>query len=65
MVTSQLRELEHHKIIYRKVYPQVPPKVEYSLTKYGQGIIPILKIMQECGTSYKEQLEQANGKANE
>lgn len=53
MLTSQLRELEYHKIVHREVYPQVPPKVEYSLTEYGKEIIPILKMMQEWGTSHK------------
>ncbi|HLR79761.1 MAG TPA: winged helix-turn-helix transcriptional regulator [Bacillota bacterium] len=57
MLTSQLRELEHHKIVHREVYPQVPPKVEYSLTDYGKKIIPILKAMQKWGTSHKEYLQ--------
>ncbi|HEX6593159.1 MAG TPA: winged helix-turn-helix transcriptional regulator [Bacillota bacterium] len=57
MLTSQLRELEHHQIVHREVYPQVPPKVEYSLTDYGQNIIPILKSMQRWGTSHKEYLQ--------
>lgn len=61
MLTSQLRELEEHKLVSRKVYAQVPPKVEYALTEYGKTIIPILNMMQEWGaehTSYikKDQL---------
>ncbi|MFU0791381.1 winged helix-turn-helix transcriptional regulator [Cerasibacillus sp. JNUCC 74] len=59
MLTSQLRELEQHKIVHRKVYPQVPPKVEYSLTEYGQEVIPILKSMQKWGTSHKNYLQQS------
>src|SRR5699024_343437 len=58
MLTSQLRELEYHHIVHRKVYPQVPPKVEYSLTDYGQSIIPILKSMQKWGTSHFEHLNK-------
>ena len=58
MLTSQLRELEHHNIVNRKVYPQVPPKVEYSLTEYGKNIIPILKSMQQWGTMHKHHLQQ-------
>lgn len=57
MLTSQLRELEYHKIVHRKVYAQVPPKVEYSLTKYGEDIIPILKLMQDWGTSHITHME--------
>ena len=58
MLTSQLRELESHDIVHRKVYAQVPPKVEYSLTDYGKEMIPILKIMQEWGTSHIQHLQK-------
>lgn len=46
-ITKHLRELEKHKIIKRVVYPEVPPKVEYSLTDSGISLIPILKSMME------------------
>ena len=42
VLTRQLREMEDDKIIKRKVYPQVPPKVEYFLEPIGQELIPIL-----------------------
>jgi len=42
MLTAQLRELESNKIIIRTVYPEVPPKVEYSLSEYGLIVMPIL-----------------------
>jgi DNA-binding HxlR family transcriptional regulator len=45
MLTQQLRELEADGIIHRKVYPVVPPKVEYTLTDYGRSLIPILEAM--------------------
>lgn len=43
MLTQALRELENDKLIYREVYHQVPPKVEYSLTDTGKELIPFLK----------------------
>ncbi|WP_433944553.1 winged helix-turn-helix transcriptional regulator [Paenibacillus sp. SN-8-1] len=52
MLTTQLRELEEDKIINRKVYPVVPPKVEYSLTEYGGSLIPILDLMYDWGKNY-------------
>ncbi|WP_460001798.1 winged helix-turn-helix transcriptional regulator [Paradesulfitobacterium aromaticivorans] len=52
MLTQQLRRLEEDKLIYRKVYPVVPPKVEYGLTDIGKRIIPILEMMHGFGTEY-------------
>lgn len=49
MLTLQLRELEKDEVIARKVYPQVPPKVEYSLTKTGQSLKPIIFALREWG----------------
>lgn len=51
-LTQQLRELEVEDIITRKVYPQVPPKVEYSITEYGKTLEPILEAMHEWGTKH-------------
>ena len=52
MLTAQLRELERDGIILRKVYPQVPPKVEYSLTKYGQSLRPFIELTCELGKAH-------------
>ena len=49
MLTNQLRELEDEDIIHRVVYPQVPPKVEYSITDYGKTVNPILISMAKWG----------------
>jgi len=49
MLTSQLRELESHGVVHRKVYAQVPPKVEYSLTELGLSLKPILEVMHGWG----------------
>jgi DNA-binding HxlR family transcriptional regulator len=55
MLTQQLRSLEKDKLIFRKVYPVVPPKVEYGLTEIGKKIIPILEMMHGFGAEYLEQ----------
>ena len=52
MLTRQLRELEADQIIRRKVYPEVPPKVEYSLTEFGYTLEPALKMLQRWGMEY-------------
>lgn len=52
MLTQQLRELEADRLITRKVYPQVPPKVEYAITKQGISLIPVLRSMSEWGKNH-------------
>ena len=52
MLTQQLRELESDELIYREVYPVIPPKVEYSLTELGKSLLPILVAMRDWGASY-------------
>lgn len=49
MLTQTLRELEADNLINRKVYPQVPPKVEYSLTEVGNELIPFIQYLKEWG----------------
>lgn len=51
-LTDQLKELEDQQIIKRVVYPEVPPKVEYSLTEIGETIKPVLKALCDWGTQY-------------
>ncbi|MBS5736955.1 MAG: winged helix-turn-helix transcriptional regulator [Clostridiales bacterium] len=52
-LSSTLKELEKDKLINRKEYPQIPPKVEYSLTERGRSLIPILDAMCEWGLENK------------
>ncbi len=56
MLTNQLRELEDDGLVRRKVYAEVPPRVEYSMTEYGEGLMPILKLMYEWGKDYGEKV---------
>lgn len=49
MLSSHLKDLESKNIILRKEYPQIPPKVEYSLTEKGESLIPLIKDMCEWG----------------
>lgn len=49
MLTSQLRELEEEGFVHRKVYPVVPPKVEYSITKRGMRSIPVIEMIRTYG----------------
>lgn len=55
MLTQQLRELEEDSLVIRKIYPVVPPKVEYSLSDLGISIKPILEAMYSWGKDYLEQ----------
>ncbi|MDD9149695.1 MULTISPECIES: winged helix-turn-helix transcriptional regulator [unclassified Sporolactobacillus] len=52
MLTKQLRELEEEDIVKRVIYPQVPPRVEYSVTQYGRTLQPILEAMHEWGVKH-------------
>ncbi len=52
MLTQQLRSLEEDKMVFREVYPVIPPKVEYGLTDIGKKIIPILEMMHGFGVEH-------------
>jgi len=58
MLTQSLRELESHELISRKVYPVVPPKVEYTITERGKKLIPVLEMMQAWGVEVATELGQ-------
>lgn len=52
-LTKQLRELEADGIVHRKVFPVVPPRVEYSLTEKGQRLAPVIEALHAWGVQYK------------
>lgn len=58
ILTKQLRELEANGIIERKVYPVVPPKVEYSLTELGTSLKDIVDGMQKWGEAYTRRFSE-------
>jgi len=49
MLVNQLRELEEDKIIERIIYAEIPPRVEYKISKYGQSLMPVIGVIQEWG----------------
>jgi len=53
MLTQQLREMESDGLVHREVYPQVPPRVEYSLTALGHSAVPLLHVLCEWGKEYE------------
>lgn len=57
-LTEQLRELEEQGIILRTVFPEVPPRVEYSLSEIGCTLKPILSELCEWGKTYQEYQQQ-------
>lgn len=56
MLTNQLRELEEDRLVTRKICPEVPPKAEYSLTGYGESLMPALRLMYDWGKTYGEEV---------
>ena len=55
VLTDSLRSMEEDGLLIRTVYPEVPPRVEYSLSALGESMRPILAAMEEWGTAYKRQ----------
>ena len=56
VLTAQLRDMEGSGLLTRKVYPEVPPRVEYSLTALGQSLHSVLDAMRNWGEEYKSSL---------
>lgn len=56
VLNIQLKELEEHELISKVIYPVVPPKVEFSLTDFGQTIIPVISALGNWGDENQERL---------
>src|SRR4029079_1835320 len=59
MLTKQLRALEDDRLIIRKVYAEVPPRVEYCLSEIGESLKPVIDTLKAWGESHREQLSCA------
>ncbi|HBE94528.1 MAG TPA: transcriptional regulator [Desulfovibrio sp.] len=63
MLTQQLRELEADGVVLRRVYAEVPPRVDYSLTELGESVMPVLKALCRWGRAYEKLLSaRENGR---
>lgn len=58
VLTAQLKELEQHELVTKVIYPQVPPKVEYSLTEFGRSLIPVIDSLGKWADDNQERLRR-------
>lgn len=58
MLVNQLRELEEDGILERIIYAEIPPRVEYKITKYGQSLMPVIAVIQEWGLKDLKKLKK-------
>ena len=58
MLSKQLKELENNNIVKRKTYPEIPPKVEYSLTEIGKSLNPVIKSITKWASYYSDHLSE-------
>lgn len=56
VLNVQLKELEDHELVTKKIYPVVPPKVEYSLTEFGKTLIPVIGALGQWGDAHQDRL---------
>lgn len=62
VLNMQLNQLEDHELIAKKIYQQLPPKVEYSLTDFGQSLLPVIITMGNWGDDNKQRLQRVINK---
>jgi DNA-binding HxlR family transcriptional regulator len=58
VLNAQLNQLEEHELISKKIYAELPPKVEYSLTDLGESVLPVIMTLGEWGDDHQEQLRR-------
>ncbi len=58
VLNIQLKELEYHELITKKIYPVVPPKVEYSLTDFGKTLIPVIAALGQWSDEHEKRLRE-------
>ena len=58
VLNIQLKELEDHELVSRKIYPVLPPKVEYSLTDFGKTLIPVIATLGQWSDEHEERLRE-------
>lgn len=56
VLNMQLKQLEEHKLVFKLIYPQLPPKVEYGLTDFGKSLIPIINELGQWGDENQKHL---------
>jgi DNA-binding HxlR family transcriptional regulator len=64
VLNLQLRELEEHGVITKTIYPQLPPKVEYSLSQLGESLLPVIDAMNHWGNDNRSFLQKVISKTN-
>ncbi|MEL6676595.1 MAG: helix-turn-helix domain-containing protein [Bacteroidota bacterium] len=52
MLTKQLRELEQDGILHREIFPEIPPRVEYTITPFGESLLPVIVSMRDWGIAH-------------
>ncbi|MEP0807104.1 MAG: helix-turn-helix transcriptional regulator [Chloroflexota bacterium] len=58
MLAQQLKEMEQDQLIIRTQYPEMPPRVEYSLSEFGRSLTPVLEALKAWGAEHQEQIRQ-------
>ncbi len=58
VLNMQLNELEKHELVTRKIYPVVPPKVEYNLTEFGKTVIPLIAALGQWADAHEDHLRE-------